>query len=426
MSKNRVVITGLGAITPLGNSVEAYWDGLENGRSGIDKITHFDASGYPCQIGGEVKGFQPTDYISRKEARRIPRVAQLALGAATQAVKDAGLPAHMPNPERASIVFGTAIGGIDRFIEGIKDFEASGRQVNRVNPFILPSGLPNMASFLLAKQFQCLGPNKTITTACATSTQTIGEGGELIRRGLADVVIAGGSEALIRYYAFAGFCAMRAMPTNYNEDPARASRPFDANREGFIFSEGAGALVLESLAHAQARGARIYAEVAGHASSADGFHMAALDPEAAGPIRAMQWALQDSGVDPTEVDYINPHGSSTPANDAMETKAIKRVFGEQAYDIPVSSTKSMIGHPLGASGVLEAIATLMAIYKGIIPPTINYETPDPDCDLDYVPNAARRAEVNVAMSNSFGLGGQNAWMVLKKFSANGNKKKKNL
>lgn len=418
MNRTRVVITGIGAITPIGNDIQSYWEGLVQGRSGIRRVTQFDASDLPTQIAGEIEGFAPADYIDRKEARRIPRSSQIALAAAIQAIADAGLPRIMANPERSSVVFGTAIGGVDRVVDGVDIMREHG--YSRINPFTLPAGLPNMPAFLMAREFQCLGHNITITTACATSTQTIGEGAELIRRGVADVVIAGGTEALIRDFSFAGFCAMRAMPINFNDRPEKASRPFDAAREGFIFSEGAGALILESLAHAQARGARIYAEMAGHASSADGFHMAALEPDAAGPIRAMRWALADARLSPSEVDYINPHGTSTPANDPNETRAIKMVFGEQAYNIPISSTKSMIGHALGGSGALEAIASILTMVHGWIPPTINYETPDPECDLDYVPNVARQKQVNVVLSNSFGLGGQNACVVLKRFTEGAN------
>ncbi|HEX9027689.1 MAG TPA: beta-ketoacyl-ACP synthase II, partial [Anaerolineales bacterium] len=281
----------------------------------------------------------------------------------------------------------------------------------------LPGSIPNLSAFMIARQFQCLGPNSTITTACATGTQTVGEAAEYIRRGVADVVITGGTEALIRDFAIGGFCSMRALPCGFNDRPEAASRPFDAAREGFIFSEGAGALVLESLEHARRRNARIYAEVAGHASSADAFHMAAPDPEAIGPARAMSWALKDAGMKPSEVDYINAHGTSTPLNDPTETKAIKMVFGEDAYSVAISSTKSMLGHAMGASGSLEAIVCALAITHGKIPPTINYETPDPECDLDYTPNRARSLEVNTTLSNSFGLGGQNACLVLKRYSA---------
>jgi 3-oxoacyl-[acyl-carrier-protein] synthase II len=280
---------------------------------------------------------------------------------------------------------------------------------------MLPASIPNLPAFLITERFQCLGPSITITTACATGTQAVGEALELIRRGAADVVIAGGTEGLIQDYAIAGFSAMRALPTSFNDRPEAASRPFDALREGFVFSEGAAALVLESLEHAQKRGARIYAEVVGQASSSDGYHVAAPQPEAVGPIRAMSWALQDAQIEPNEINYINAHGTSTPLNDPNETFAIKTVFGEHAYTLAVSSTKSMIGHPMGAAGALEAIACAKALYHSILPPTINYENPDPECDLDYVPNVPREAKITYALSNSFGLGGQNSCLILKSF-----------
>lgn len=409
-----VVVTGLGAITPLGSSVQLYWEGLLAGRSGIRRITQFDASQMNCQIAGEIPDFNVEDYMDRKEARRASRCAQIALAAATQAVRDAGLPDSMPVPERAGLVYGTAIGGVDKIDEGIGLMRSMG--VSRANPFMLPASIPNLPTFLISKQFQCLGPNFTITTACATGTQAVGEGMELIRRGVVDVCIVGGTEALIADYAIGGFGAMRALPTSFNENAAAASRPFDAKREGFIFSEGAGALVLESKAHAEARGARIYAEVIGQAASADGYHVAAPHPEANGSIRAMQAALLDARIAPEAVDYINAHGTSTPLNDPLETKAIKIVFGEHAHVLSVSSTKSMIGHPMGAAGSLEAIACALAIKHQILPPTINYEYPDPECDLDYTPNQARQRRVRVALSNSFGLGGQNACVVLREYT----------
>ena len=417
MAHKRVVITGIGAIAPNGVTTAAYWDGLINGRSGINRITQFDPTNFPTQIAGEVNDFNwedYEDYLERKEARRLPRSALFGLGAAIQAMQDAGLPDQVPEPTRSGVVFGTAIGGFDLVIEGVDIMRSKGPM--RVGPFILPNGIINVSAYLISKQFQCLGPSSTISTACATGTQTIGEGAEFIRRGSADLVIAGGVEAMVRDFTFAGFCSMRAMPTNFNDEPERASRPFDALREGFIFSEGAGAVVLESLDHALARGARIYAEIGGHASSADGYHVAALHPEAAGPIRAMKWALEDAGISPSEIDYINPHGTSTPANDPMETLAIKAIFKDRAYEIPISSTKSMVGHAMGASGTLEAIACVKVIETGIIPPTINYENPVPECDLDYVPNHARHTVVNAALSNSFGLGGQNACLVVKRYN----------
>jgi 3-oxoacyl-[acyl-carrier-protein] synthase II len=413
MKRQRVVITGMGAITPLGSSIDLFWNGLISGISGVRKVTQFDASDLPCQIAGEIPDFNPELFIDRKDARRLPRSAQIALASAVQAVNDAGLPDTMPDEERSAVVYGTALGGVDQLDEGITILRTQG--LHKVNPFTLPFGIPNLSAFVIAKQFQCLGPNLTIVTACATGTQTVGEAVELIRRGRADVVITGGTEALIKDYTIAGFCAMRALPVNYNDDPQRACRPFDANREGFIVSEGAGALVVESLENALRRGARIYAEILGQSSASDAFHIAQPEPDAQGAIRTMRWALQDAGISPTKIDYINAHGTSTPLNDSTETKAIKTVFGEHAYKLAVSSTKSMIGHAMGASGTLEAIACVMTLITGVIHPTINYSTPDLECDLDYVPNQARKQAVRYALSNSFGLGGQNACLILKKF-----------
>jgi 3-oxoacyl-[acyl-carrier-protein] synthase II len=413
MNRKRVVITGMGAITSLGCSPQLFWEGLLAGRSGVDRITQFDPKDYPCQIAGEAVDFEPTDYMEKKDARRMPRSAQFSIAATRQAVQDAGLPGTMPEPERSGVVFGTAIAGIAQFDIGVQTLRTKGYR--RVNPFIMPSGIPNLSAFLISKEFRCLGPNITITTACATGTQAIGEAFELIRNRRADFVITGGTESVIHDFAIGGFCAMRALPTNYNDRPTEASRPFDADREGFVFSEGSGVLVLEELQHALNRGAQIYAEIIGHASSGDGYHIAAPDPEAKGPARTIRWALEDAGVKVGEVDYINAHGTSTPLNDSTETRAIKTVFGQRAYQIPISSTKSMIGHAMGASGALEAVASVFTIHQGIIHPTINYENPDPECDLDYVPNQPRNADIKVVLSNSFGLGGQNACLVIKKF-----------
>jgi 3-oxoacyl-[acyl-carrier-protein] synthase II len=413
MTARRVVITGMGAVTVLGTGLRTFWEGLLAGRSGIRKITHFDASAMPCQIAGEVPDFDPEQFMDRKEARRMAGSSQMALAAAKMAIDDAGMSTPMQDTERTGVSFGTSIGGLEKFDEGISTLRTQG--LARVNPFTIPLGLPNVPAFLISQQFQCLGPNTTVATACATGTQAVGDGFEFIRHGRADVVVTGGTEALILDFAIAGFCAMRALPVNYNDNPQAASRPFTIDREGFVFSEGCGSLVLESLEHALARKARIYAEVAGHASSCDGYNLAAPDPEGAGAIRAMRWALEDANVAPNEVDYINAHGTSTPLNDAGETKSIKKVFGEHAYQLAVSSIKSMLGHALGASGALEAIACAMTIYESIIPPTINYINPDPELDLDYVPNTARCQDVRVTLSNSFGLGGQNACLVLKRF-----------
>jgi beta-ketoacyl-acyl-carrier-protein synthase II len=405
----------MGVISALGTGLQTYWEALKAGRSGIRRITQFDASPFPCQIAGEVPDFDPSCYMERKDARRVPRSAQLAFAAARMAVEDAGLGSPLPEPERAGVSFGTAIGSLDQSELAIQTMRRDG--YDRVSPFLIPSALPNTSAYLISQEFQALGPTSTISTACATGTQAMGEGLEMIRRGAADVMIVGGTDGCISDFAIGGFCAMRALPTSYNDAPERASRPFDKDREGFVYSEGAAVLILESHEHALARNARIYAELAGQASSSDGFHIAQPDPEAMGPSRAMRWALVDAGVKPEEVDYINAHGTSTQLNDLTETRAIKTVFGEYAYDLAVSSIKSMIGHAMGASGALEAIATTLAINESIIPPTINYETPDPELDLDFVPNTARSAEINVALSNSFGLGGQNACIVLKKIAA---------
>jgi len=413
--RRRVVITGLAAVSPLGANLSEFWEGLTSGRSGIRRITQFDASDLPCQIGGEIPNFLPENYMDRKEARRVPRCCQLALAGAVDAMKDAGFDSRAPDPERAGVFFGTAVGGVDSLEEGANTLRTLGH--TKVSPFMLPTGIPNIPAYMIAEHFQMLGPNATISTACATGTQAIGGATEYIRHGAADLVITGGTEALMRAWAIAGFCAMRALPLSYNDNPSLASRPFDAAREGFAFSEGCGVLVLEELEHAQQRGARIYAEIGGHASSSDAFHFAAPDPEGKGPARAMRWALQDSNLPPEAVDYINAHGTSTPLNDPMETKAIKAVFGEHAYKLAVSSIKSMIGHAMGAAGALEAIACVLTIWNKLIPPTINYTTPDPECDLDYVPNQARPAEVKIVLSNSFGLGGQNACLVVKKYIA---------
>jgi len=410
----RVVITGMGMISPLGHSVEESWSNLLAGVSGVGPITQFDASAFSTRIAGEVKDFDPKAYMDPKEARRMSRASQLTIAAATMASADAGLPGQVPDPERTAVLVGTAVGGIERAFEAIDDLRRRGPK--GVGPFGLTMSLANMPTHHVSLMTGATGPISTIVAACATGTQTIGEGAELIRRGSADMVFAGGVEGLIIDGAIAGFGAMRALSTRYNDEPWRASRPFDKDRDGFILSEGAGIVVLERLDLALARGARIHGEVLGHASSSDAFHMAAPDPEAKGAIRAMKWALDDASLTTADVDYINAHGTSTPINDATETFAIKRLFGERAWEIPVSSTKSSMGHAMGGAGTIESIFTTLALSQGTIPATWNYETPDPECDLDYVPNAPRSAPIRVALKNSFGLGGQNACLVLGKFS----------
>lgn len=409
---SRVAITGIGLMTALGIEREIFWDSIVEGKSGVGEISLFDAGELPCRIAGEVWDFRPDDFFLTKEARRMSRASQLGLAAAQKAVEDSNIPLPFDDPARVGVYYGTAIGGIERAIEGFDVIREKG--FSRLNPFYLPSAIPNMPAFHVTKRYGAHGPNSTITTACATGTQTVGEAAQIIKNGKADVVIAGAVEALIQHFTFAGFSSMRALPTSFNDAPEKASRPFDALREGFVFSEGAACLVLEELDKAVARGAHIYAEVGGYATSSDGFHVAAPDPSGKGAILTMTLALEDADVVPDEVTYINAHGTSTPANDAVETLAIKDVFGDKAYAIPISSTKSMIGHAMGASGAIEAAVCALTIDRQIIHPTINYENPDPECDLDYVPNQAREAEVDVVLSNSFGLGAQNACLVLRR------------
>jgi beta-ketoacyl-acyl-carrier-protein synthase II len=410
----RIVITGVGAVTPLGLTAEESWQSVLTGKSGIARITQFDPSEFPCQIAGEVKGFDPSDYMNFKEARRMSRCSHLALAAGKMALEDAGLSEDAPDPERRGVVVGVGMGGVDKVIENVEILNTKG--MSRINPFALTSALPNMPSHHISLLAQAQGPISTVIAACATGTQAIGEGAEFIRRGVADTIIAGGAEGFIHEAAIAGFAAMRALSVNFNDCPEKACRPFDRDRDGFILSEGAGIVILERLDKALARGAKIYAEFRGHASSSDAFHVAAPDPDGAGAIRAMKWSLDDAGVEADDgVSYINAHGTSTPVNDAIETLAIKKLFGEYAYNIPVTSTKSVMGHAMGASGAIEAIFCAKTLKEGIIPPTWNYETPDPDCDLDYVPNEPRFADVKITMSNSFGLGGQNACLVLGKY-----------
>jgi 3-oxoacyl-[acyl-carrier-protein] synthase II len=410
----RVVITGMGMISPLGHSVEESWENLLAGNSGVGPITQFDASEFPCRVAGEVKDFVARDHMDFKEARRMSRASQLTIAAARMALADAGLPEPTPEPDRTGVHIGTAVGGIERAFEELDTYRSKG--LRSVSPFAMTMFLANMPSHHVSLMTGATGPISTTVAACATGTQTIGEAAEHIRRGTADRMFAGGVEGLIHYTAIAGFSAMRALTTHFNDTPERASRPFDKDRDGFILAEGAGVVVLERLDKALARGARIHGEVLGHASSSDAYHVAAPDPEARGAIRAMEWALNDAGLEPSRIDYINAHGTSTPMNDAIETLAIKRLFGERAYEVAISSSKSAMGHAMGGAGTIESIFTTLALARGIIPPTWNYETPDPECDLDYVPNAPRPAHIHYALKNSFGLGGQNACLVLSKYN----------
>jgi 3-oxoacyl-[acyl-carrier-protein] synthase II len=411
-SIRRVVITGLGAITPIGLTVESFWDGCVNGRSGVGPITKFDASAYPVRINAEVKGFDPLDYIDRKEARRMARFTQLAVAATGQAIAASGLDLEKEDRSRIGTVLGNGNGGFPNTEEAMRALVEKGGM--RMDPFYIPKMLPNMAAAQVAIQFGLKGYNNTAITACAASTQAIGEALEVIRRGKADVMVTGGTEAGISELGLASFCVMRALSTR-NDEPERASRPFDAERDGFICAEGAAILVLESLEHAKRRGARILAELAGYGAGSDAHHIVAPCEDGEGARRAMGWALEDAGVRPEEVDYINAHGTSTPLNDAAESKAIKALFGEYAYKVPVSSTKSMIGHVLGGAGALEAVVCVKTLESGVIHPTVNYEHQDPECDLDYVPEGARKANVRIILKNSFGFGGQNACLVFRKF-----------
>ena len=410
--KARVVITGLGALTPLGNSMERTWESLVNIVSGIGRITKFDASDFSCRIAGELKGFDPFGYMTAKEVHRADPVIQYALAAAMMAMEDAGLTITPHSSLRTGVLVGSGRGGVATSERNLIAFMAKGPRA--VSPFYTPMSLVNMASGYISMKLGAKGPCLDVSTACATGTHALGEAMKLIQRGDADVMIAGGTEAALTPLILAGFCQARAL-SQRNEEPAKASRPFDRDRDGFVLAEGAGVLVLEELTHAQRRGARIFAELAGYGLSSDAHHYTRPDPGADGPARAMALAIKDAGVRPEAIDYINAHGTSTVSNDRIETLAIKKAFSKHAYDLAVSSSKSMLGHMLGAAGAVEAAVTALSLHQGIIPPTINYEHRDPECDLDYVPNHARKKDIRSALSNSLGFGGINAALVLKKY-----------
>jgi 3-oxoacyl-[acyl-carrier-protein] synthase II len=414
--ERRVVITGLGAVTPLGNDVAAFWDGLVAGRSGIDRLSSFDPSGVPSQVGGEIRDFDATDYMDRKDVRRHDRNVHYAWAAAAQALADAdiGVPiADEAEANRAGAIVATGIGGISSIVRDAQAALAEG--YDRVGPFSILNMIPDTAAGHVAIVANLRGPNYATVSACASSNHGIGEAAGIIRRGDADVMVAGGTEAAICEMVVAAFSAMRALTTKRNDDPQRASRPFDADRDGFAIADGAGMLVLEDLEHARARGARIRAELIGYGASDDASHVTLPAPGGRGAAASMRLALEDAGLEPAELSYINAHGTSTPPNDPAETAAIKSVFGEHAYRIPVSSTKSMTGHLMGAGGGVEAVACVRALETGILPPTINLDTPDPECDLDYVPNVARQVPIMTAMSNAFGFGGHNATLVFRRW-----------
>jgi 3-oxoacyl-[acyl-carrier-protein] synthase II len=406
---NRVVVTGFGPVTPVGVGIDTFWDRLNAGRSGIVRIQNFDPSGLPVQIAGEIRDFSPDEWMTPKEIKRTDRAVHFAVGAAKLAWADAGEPAV--DRARTGVMFSTGIGGLDSLLK--QHLVLLEKGPDRVSPFMVPMLMPNAAAGHVAMAFGFTGPNACITTACAAGSHAVGEAFRLIKYGLADVCIAGGTEASILPLTVAGFAQMQALTRN--PDPAKASRPFDKNRDGFVLSEGAGALVLEEAVRAQARGARIYAEVCGYGASADAHHITAPEPEGLGAIQALQAALEEAGESPDSVDYINAHGTSTQLNDAAETRAIKKALGDHAYRTAVSSTKSMTGHMLGAAGAVEAGIAALAIHTAVIPPTTNYETLDEECDLDYVPNQSRQAEVRLALSNAFGFGGHNAVVALRRF-----------
>jgi 3-oxoacyl-[acyl-carrier-protein] synthase II len=410
--KKRVVVTGLGAVTPIGIGKDEFWQSLLAGKSGIGKITHFDASEYTTQIAGEVKDFDPTKYIDKKEAKRMDPFTQFAVAASKMAFEDSGINLETEDRTRIGTMIGTGIGGMDTLNEQYKNLFDKGP--NRISPFFIPMMIGNMAAGQTSITFGLQGPCSCVTTACATGTNAIGDAFKVIQRGDADVMVAGGTEAAISPIAVAGFCSMKALSTR-NDEPEKASRPFDKDRNGFVMGEGAGVVILESLEHAVARGAHIYAEIIGYGSNADAYHITAPAPEGAQAAKCMAMALRDGGIETEAVDYINAHGTSTPLNDKNETLAIKSLFGEHAYKLAVSSIKSMTGHLLGAAGGIECIATVLTLENDMIPPTINCDEPDEEMDLDYVPHTSRKQVVNVALSNSLGFGGHNATILLKKF-----------
>jgi len=409
-----MVTTGLGAVTPLGNTVEELWEGLLAGRSGIARLSRFDPSKFTSRIAAEVKDFDPQQYIDPKEARRMDRFCQFAMAAAQMAVEDAALVFENEDLERIGVYIGSGIGGIATLEEQKEVLMAKGPR--RIGPFLIPMLIINIASGLVSIRYGIKGPNSSCVTACATGNHAIGDAYRIIQRGEAEVMIAGGTEAAITQLGFGGFCSMKALSTR-NDEPERASRPFDRDRDGFVMGEGAGVVVLESLEHAQARGAEIYAELVGYGMTADAHHITAPAPNGEGAQRAMQVALRDAGLEPSQVDYINAHGTSTELNDRFESIAIRKVFGDHADRLVVSSTKSMTGHLLGAAGGVELIASVLSIRNGVVAPTVNHDNPGEDCDLDYCANEARELDVRVALSNSFGFGGHNAVLAVRKFSA---------
>ncbi|HEX8948342.1 MAG TPA: beta-ketoacyl-ACP synthase II [Dissulfurispiraceae bacterium] len=412
IGKRRVVVTGLGLVTPLGIGVGASWDAALSGKSGIRTITLFDASALPVRIAGEVEGFDPGQYIEAKEIKKMDRFIHFAMAASTMAVEDSGLKITGENAERVGVIIGAGMGGLPAIEQYHRAYMEKGYR--RISPFFIPMVIVNLASGNVSIKFGAKGPNSAAVTACATGSHAIGDAFRIIQRGEADAMIAGGTESVICALGIGGFAVMKALSTR-NDEPERASRPFDSARDGFVMGEGAGIIILESLENALARGARIYAEIVGYGMSSDAYHMTTPAPEGEGAARCMKAALKDAGMEPQRIDYINAHGTSTKYGDELETAAIKNVFGEHAYKLSVSSTKSMTGHLLGAAGGVEAIFSILSIFRGMIPPTINLENPDPECDLDYVPLKAKQTDVEYAISNSFGFGGTNACLIFGKY-----------
>ena len=412
MDTKRVVVTGIGVVTPIGNNKEDFWHSLCEGKSGAGHITYFDATDFSSRIDAEVKNFEPSKFIKPKELKRMDKFVQFAVSASKMALEDSGLDLDKADRDMIGVIIGTGIGGLHVVEEQQKSFMERGPK--KISPFLIPMLIVNMAPGQVSISLGVKGPNSCVTTACATGGHCIGDSFKIIQRGDAVAMFAGGTESCITPLGHGGFCALKALTTR-NDDPQTASRPFDKDRDGFLMSEGSGVVLLEELEHAKKRGAYIYAEIVGYGMSGDAYHMTAPDPQGAGAVRCMSRALKDAGLNIDQIDYINAHGTSTPMNDKVETMAIKTTFGEHAGKLAISSTKSMTGHMLGAAGGVECAATVLAIKEGIIPPTINYTTPDPDCDLDYVPNTARKKQINVAMSNSLGFGGHNVTLALKKF-----------
>lgn len=410
----RVVVTGVGLITSLGTGVEKSWNGLIEGKTGIDKITAFDCTDFPSKVAGEVKDFNPEDYIDKKEIKKLARYTQFAIAATKMALDDSGLVINEENAERVGVIVSSGIGGLEVLEEQHEKLLKDGPK--RISPFMIPAMIENMGAGNVSIYFGTKGINKSVVTACASGTHSIGDAFEAIKAGRADAIIAGGTEACITPLGTGGFCALKALATKFNDTPEKASRPFNADRDGFVMGEGAGVVILEELESAKKRGAKIYAEMVGYGETGDAYHMTAPAPNGEGAARAIKMALAEGNIDITEVDYINAHGTSTPANDKNETAAIKTVFGEHAYKLHVSSTKGATGHALGGAGGMEGVIIALTIKNGIIPPTINYETPDPDCDLNYVPNSAIKKEVRVALSNSLGFGGHNGVIAMRKYS----------